>query len=204
MVASHNIPAQGFDKDYYSSDTYAEYLEKCYEEGQADAARLLQVVKPEKNWQFLDIGCGLGGWMYGIQKAGFTVQGTEVSDFCLEHSRMKEFMIKTDVRKLPFADKSFDVSLSFDVVYYLEPKEQEKAIAEMVRVTKQFVYFSTITRESKNADPVYNPDKYRNNEYLLSYEDNLRLLEKYGLQFVQPLFPESTNGDFEGVFRVLD
>jgi ubiquinone/menaquinone biosynthesis C-methylase UbiE len=105
------------------------------------AAALLDDFRPPDVENILDIGCGTGlnlEWLKRYAKTeaikGLDVEKTAL-DFCRE--RGENFLTQASATDLPFADESFDLVTSFDVLVQI-PGEQadEKAIAEMYRVLK--------------------------------------------------------------------
>lgn len=105
------------------------------------AAALLDEFCPPKVENVLDVGCGTGlnlKWLERYANAeavkGLDVEKTAL-DFCRE--RGENFLTQASATSLPFADASFDLATSFDVLVQL-PGEgaDEKAIAEMFRVLK--------------------------------------------------------------------
>jgi SAM-dependent methyltransferase len=89
----------------------------------------------------LDAGCGTGlnlKWLerYAAERAicGLDVEKTAL-DFCRE--RGENFLTQASATSLPFADESFDLITSFDVLVQIPgERADEKALAEMFRVLK--------------------------------------------------------------------
>ncbi|HEY0319984.1 MAG TPA: class I SAM-dependent methyltransferase [Pyrinomonadaceae bacterium] len=89
----------------------------------------------------LDAGCGTGGmisWLTRYAGAGRVVGIDLVSDalkFCRE--RKHERLLQASVTDLPFADSTFDLITSFDVLVQLPCKAaDERAMREMHRVLR--------------------------------------------------------------------
>lgn len=105
------------------------------------AAALLDDFCPENTENILDVGCGTGlnlKWLerYAPAEAikGLDVEKTAL-DFCRERGR--NLLMLASATDLPFADASFDLVTSFDVLVQIPgEKADEKAIAEMYRVLK--------------------------------------------------------------------
>ena len=93
----------------------------------------------KKGQSILDGGCG-GGILINQLVARYEVKGSglDISRLALSRARQagrKDIVYKQGVlEKLPFASKSFDAVVSFDVLEHVEGKEQ--AIAEILRVLK--------------------------------------------------------------------
>lgn len=97
----------------------------------------------------IDVGCGDGGLLELVQKdswyTGVDISPTQLSSFrqlLKENKRNHVHLVHSDVSKLPFPDKSFDIAFACDVLeHVLEP---EKVLKEIQRVVKKdgFIIFS--------------------------------------------------------------
>jgi ubiquinone/menaquinone biosynthesis C-methylase UbiE len=82
----------------------------------------------------LDLGCG-GGWKL------FTTVGP-VTGVDLSHGSLKiaqgiyDQVVQANWTKLPFADDSFDIVVSSDVLGHVAPEDKEKVWHEIVRILK--------------------------------------------------------------------
>ncbi len=87
------------------------------------------------NARLLDAGCGTGANLELLQPYG-TPFGLELFSRGIRfaHGRGLSRLIQGSVTDLPFADASFDVVLSFDVLYCLETRAEQSALQEMFRV----------------------------------------------------------------------
>jgi SAM-dependent methyltransferase len=87
------------------------------------------------NPRLLDAGCGTGANLPFLQQYG-TPFGLELSwrGIRFGHARGLPRLILGSVAHLPFADRSIDVVLSFDVLYCLEATTEQLAMQEMFRV----------------------------------------------------------------------
>lgn len=106
------------------------------------AATLLDEFQTEKNISVLDAGCGTGANLNWLERYTNVenIYGIDLIDtaltFCKE--RNLKNLAQASATDLPFADESFDMITSFDVLVQI-PGEgaDEKAIAEMYRVLKK-------------------------------------------------------------------
>ena len=48
-----------------------------------------------------------------------------------------------DILNLPLKDDSVDMAIACDVLEHIDPKELDKAVSEMKRVAKKYVYLQT-------------------------------------------------------------
>jgi ubiquinone/menaquinone biosynthesis C-methylase UbiE len=199
-----------FDEKYFSSGWYSNYLKNFKKLGEIKAKRLIKTLNPKKSWKFLDVGCGMGGLVLALRKMGHKAFGLEISDFCLKNSPAKKWMIKGDILNLPFGKESFEVVTCFDVIEYLSRKEIKKAIDELKRVTKIFLFLETIQKFSPNSYQKYNPDPLRKSD-LLSFGELISLVEKKGFIPLGRIFSIEEEFDFnclflkkkEGNFKIL-
>ena len=179
---------KNFNKLYYTTDGYDDYLERFEKQGFDYAERLISEIKPRKFWRFLDIGCGMGGIILALRKLGYQAWGTEVSQFCLKNSPARKWMKFGNICSLPFPDKSFEVVIAIDVLYYLNKKELKEAIKELSRITRRFLYVEIICKDSPNAIQKINPDPLRKDESLFKKEGLISLFKKEGFLPLGKLF----------------
>lgn len=85
--------------------------------------------------EVLEVGCGTGLIMNRIAGRARRCVGIDISHGMLQQAAARGLEVaQADVTALPFADESFDVVCSFKVLAHV--KEIDKAMAEMVRVTR--------------------------------------------------------------------
>ena len=92
----------------------------------------------KKNAKILDAGCGTGGTMIYLQRAGFkNITGVDNSKEALKFTQKRRLTnIKlASVDSLPFAKNYFDAVICLDVLYH-EGVDPKKAIFEFRRVLK--------------------------------------------------------------------
>src|SRR5688572_27985040 len=105
------------------------------------AALLEPVCPPGIEREVLDAGCGTGGMLTWLRRYAGQGQVTGVDlaqdalEFCRERGEHK--LARASVTHLPFADSSFDLVTSFDVLLQI-PGEglDERAMREMFRVLR--------------------------------------------------------------------
>lgn len=96
---------------------------------------------------YLDVSCGRGEMLAEALRLGFLpVHGTEVVPDLIDGATV----VYAEAHALPFADKSFDVVTSFDVIEHLIPGDDEALCREMARVARRHVVLSANNRPSFN------------------------------------------------------
>lgn len=148
--------ARQFGKDFFDGDRRHGYGGFSYQ------SRFWQPVIPTFQQHFgltaqssiLDVGCAKGFMLYDLQQGipGITVAGCDVSEYAIENAKpeVKPFLKVADARKLPYADKSFDVVISINTIHNLELPDLVVALKEIERVKKKHAFITI--------------DAYRNDE----------------------------------------
>jgi len=100
---------------------------------------LLEMVGPRRGERILDVGCGTGIFTRDLLAARAQVTGLELSLPMLRRAGKKASglpfsMIQGDMRGLPFADGSFDKTVSVTAIEFI--KDARGALAELFRVTR--------------------------------------------------------------------
>jgi SAM-dependent methyltransferase len=100
---------------------------------------LLEMASPDHGEWILDVGCGTGIFTLDLLAAGSQVTGLELSLPMLQRAGKKAagrpfHMVMGDMRGLPFADSSFDKTVSVTAIEFLE--DARNGVAELLRVTK--------------------------------------------------------------------
>ena len=134
--------ARQFGKDFFDGDRNHGYGGFSYQ------SRFWQPVIPTFKEHFglsaksslLDVGCAKGFMLHDLRELipGITVGGIDVSEYAIENSMpdVKPFLKAADARKLPYADKSFDVVISINTVHNLELDDCAQALKEIERVSR--------------------------------------------------------------------
>lgn len=93
----------------------------------------------------LDVGCGTGALCSVLSEKGLSVTGIDIAEKMLWFARKQpengtvKFIKASVLEKLPFEDKSFDLSIASYVAHGLQKDERKLMYAEMSRVTKRKV-----------------------------------------------------------------
>lgn len=104
-------------------------------------ARFLEFLKPDREANWLDVGCGNGAFSELLfkQAGASRVDGIDPSEGLLETARTRlegyeTFLTQGDAQSLPYGDDQFDASVMALVINFIQ--DPAKAVGEMVRVTK--------------------------------------------------------------------
>ena len=93
----------------------------------------------------LDVGCGTGALCSVLAERGLRVTGVDAAEKMLRVARKQpenrdvQFVEANILRGLPFADKSFDVTIASYVSHGLPPADRQRLYAEMSRLSRHLV-----------------------------------------------------------------
>ena len=98
----------------------------------------------------LDVGCGTGYFTRRLAIDGFDIMGVDTSaemiDYARSHGTGREQYAIGDARRLPFPDRHFDSCVAITSLCFI--REQEQALAEMVRATRRRIVLGLLNRHS--------------------------------------------------------
>ena len=102
--------------------------------------RLQKFYKLNSKSRVLDVGCGKGFLLYDFIQLlpGITVAGVEISEYAISNAieKVKPFIVLGNAKKLPFADKTFDLVLALNTIHNLPLEDCFLALKEIERVGK--------------------------------------------------------------------
>lgn len=91
--------------------------------------------------RILDVGCGKGFMLHDFRELipGITVAGIEISEYGVQNTieDIKPFVQVGSAKKLPFADKTFDLVISINTIHNLPLDECFTALQEIERVSRK-------------------------------------------------------------------
>jgi len=135
--------ARQFGKEFFDGERRTGYGGFNYN------ARFWEPVVPDfqAHWNLkagdslLDVGCAKGFMLYDMQRLipGLEVHGVDVSAFAIENAmeEVKPNLKVANATDLPYEDNSIDVAIAINTVHNLEGADLEKALRELVRVTRR-------------------------------------------------------------------
>lgn len=102
-------------------------------------ARALDLMGPlAEGAAVLDAGCGTGFGMELLAKAGFRVEGLDVSEDMLKIAKEKGLSVKKgDLRDIPFKTAEFDAIVSISALQWVPFAQRKKVAKEFWRVLKE-------------------------------------------------------------------
>ena len=98
-----------------------------------------------------DLGCGSGRALLWNRESGATMVGIDIAPFFSQDARREIDLMLGDLRKLPFADNTFDKAWSLDVLEHLSPEALDGMLTEANRVLKPGGGLFVYTHVRKNA-----------------------------------------------------
>jgi SAM-dependent methyltransferase len=104
--------------------------------GQERRLELIRRFAPFEGQTILDVGCGLGTYVRAFRRFSHKVHGVDLdAEKVVEAGRDLPHMAQASAEELPFADGTFDLVLSHEVIEHVGDDRQ--AIAEAVRVLRR-------------------------------------------------------------------
>jgi SAM-dependent methyltransferase len=118
--------------------------------GETEYRLLHKVLAPSPGASVLDVGCGTGYFTRCLASDGLEVIGVDSSAESIRYARSQsisgERYMVGDARRLPFPDRHFDSCVATTSLCFI--REQEQALAEMVRVTRRRIVLGLLNRHS--------------------------------------------------------
>jgi SAM-dependent methyltransferase len=106
--------------------------------------RMFEQMIPDDVTRILDVGCGDGAITNRLAER-WDVTGLDLSPTALEHVRTTA--VQGSATALPFADRSFDLVLSSEMLEHTTDDDYRAALAEMSRVSRRYLLLSVPYRE---------------------------------------------------------
>jgi len=134
-----------YGKEYFDGDRLLGYGGYYYDgRWKPVAKRIRDHYRLPENAAVLDIGCAKGFLLHDLKELmpQATVAGLDISSYAVENSMesIRSQLTVGDARKLPFADKSFDLVMSINTLHNLPLEDCKQAIHEIERVSRQHTF----------------------------------------------------------------
>jgi SAM-dependent methyltransferase len=130
---------------WYRSAFGPRYLQLYAHRDGAEAERALDALfdpRDLRGMRVLDLACGAGRYLVALQRRGASPLGLDLSVTLLRQARSLGLpLVRADMRRIPLADASVDVTLSmFTSFGYFDDDEEHRRLAtDMGRVTRRFI-----------------------------------------------------------------
>ena len=164
---------------------------------------ILEFTQPQQGETVLDAGCGSGIFSQPLVDAGMQLTGIDLSEPMLERAKQRlpeSTFMTADMLDLPFADASFDKSVSITALEFIE--DGQRAIAELFRVTKPggLVVVATLNGLSpwaarRREKALQDPDSVFNHACFRSPDDLLALTSVAGEMRTAIHFPKDATAE---------
>jgi SAM-dependent methyltransferase len=99
--------------------------------------------------RLLDVGCGSGdvaAYLYERLRGRLTAVGVDLKPLHLAEAPRTIARVAADVRRLPFADRSFDVVTASLFLHHFDGAEPGRLLGELARVARHAVVVSDLRR----------------------------------------------------------
>lgn len=155
-----------------------------------ELAHIMELLAPGSNDHILDVGCGTGIFTENYRQAGARVTGIDLAWPMLAYAVRKQTLAGmspavADMRSLPFADGSFDKTVSITALEFVA--DAPGAVQELLRVTRKGgkLVIATLNSaspwaEKRHKDAQKDPDSVFRNIHFRSPETLARLVDLDG------------------------
>jgi len=160
--------------------------------------------------RILEIGCGTGRVVFELSRRGYDISGTDISREAIAYGLAKHGDVKLQVQAaeaLQFADETFDVVLSFDLLEHIA--QVDRHVSEVFRVLRPGGYylfqtpnkycnaiFATLSNKSlkwRRAHPsLHTPGQLRRRLFRHNFESRfvkMNTMNEFTIQKLQQLGP---------------
>lgn len=151
-----------FDRDYWDGDRKVGYGGMRYDgRWRVVAEAMVRHYRLKAGDRVLDVGCGKGFLLYEFTQVvpGIIVEGIDISRYAIENAKeeVRPFLHAGDARKLPYADRSFELVLSINTLHNLFCHDLDPALREMERVSRRgkFVCVESYRTEEEKVNLLY-------------------------------------------------
>ncbi len=136
---------KGKSKKSNGSDGWLNFYNPLRDFYRAVAIRLF--LKPKS---LLDVGCGEGRMVKYLRFLGVDAWGLDISKHLISRTsgELGKFLKQGDILNIPFANSSFEVVTTFDVLEHIPTENLPRAVSECNRVAQKLVLHKNYTSEN--------------------------------------------------------
>jgi ubiquinone/menaquinone biosynthesis C-methylase UbiE len=105
---------------------------------------ITRLKKKNKKLRVLDLGCGAGRHQLYMAEQGFEAHGIDISETGLnltkerlKRQNLEAYIIRCDMKMLPYVDSCFDAVVSLHTIYHQKLREIQETISEIKRLLKK-------------------------------------------------------------------
>lgn len=172
---------------------------------QVDDLKVALLLEYVTGARILDVGCATGTYTNLATRLGSSI-GVDANLYLLETARSTHPhlpFVQGSIVHLPFANKSFDTTIAFDILEHVPEKE---ALAELVRVTqKRLILCVPHTTPKELSDLFLLFGHHADTTHLRTYDEQSmrQVLQAHQLNpvFLQPSHPLSTDALFLNILE---
>lgn len=139
------LPSTLYTKEYFlnACEGYEEFVESQGERLSRRLGEAFAYAEVKPGMKVLDVGCGRGEILRHVTRLGARAYGIDYAEVAVQLSREATQneatpigVYRTDAKRLPYPDNTFDRALMFDVVEHLYPWELHASLSDIQRVLK--------------------------------------------------------------------
>lgn len=154
--------AKQYGRDYWDGERQYGYGGYRYDgRWETVARRMIEHYNLAPNASILDIGCGKGFLLHEFKKIlpQCQIAGFDISEYAIENAMedVKPFITHGHAKKLPYADKSFDLIISNTTFHNLQVFDLINGIKEVARVGrgKSWICVESYRNEAEKVNLLY-------------------------------------------------
>lgn len=146
LTVKDRLLARRFGKEYFDGTRNQGYGGYNYHPRfwQPVVRRMQKYYRLNSKSTILDVGCGKGFLLYDFRELipGITVAGIDISEYAIQNAMedVKPSVSVENVKKLPFADKTFDLVIAINTVHNLPLEDCFVALQEIERVSQKYKF----------------------------------------------------------------